>query len=423
MLVLSSVLLLLLAGSAAAADEMAPVVDVPEDIPGADVIVFYGDAYAFDASNSIDDTGIVDYMWEFNDGATPVVLSDTSGKVTYTFSNYGQTWVIVHAWDAAGNEGLGYFAIDVVEKLTTDTVIQDQVGVLPHSLYLDGSDLTITNSTLYMDDGAGPGPHAGGAGAPEHMGESLTPDGDFAGYWRPMYGDSWYYGDLYLDTNTKMYGEASVRVSNMYYWAGIEYVFNSPVDLTQYNAFTFWWHSDCYYWSDLFFDNMYFYSSTSTYPYIYQQAGMRHQGGYAAYRDWYGYTVPLDLSNTGRNYMSGMYDLSSVKMIRLQSYYWIYNGKYRGFDFWFDNVGFSNVEWADSMTESTSPSGDYAGRWSSSYSSPSISSRSYVGDYSIYFPMTRYRYIDFYYDFNSPTDLSTARGMRFFNYHSGGSYA
>ena len=95
MLVLASALLLLVSGSVAAADTTAPTLVVPDDVPGADVIVFLGDSYTFDASSSTDDTGIIDYLFEFWDGATFVSKRTTTGKYTYTFQNYGQTWVKV----------------------------------------------------------------------------------------------------------------------------------------------------------------------------------------------------------------------------------------------------------------------------------------------------------------------------------------
>jgi hypothetical protein len=429
-LVLSIALALLIAGSAAAADETAPMVDVPEDVLGADVIVFFGDAYDFDASSSTDDTGIVNFMWEFNDGLTPVTLFSTTGKTSYTFSSYGQTWVIVHAWDAAGNEGFGYFAIDVVELITTDSIIENTVGIIPHTLYLKDADLTIKNSTVYMDDGAGTGPHGGGAGAPDTLGESLTPDGDLAGHWEPYYWNNYWrnnnrwYGRPYLDTSIKMSGEASIKIADGYYIRGMEYHFNTNADLTEYNALTFWMHSN--YPSDYnYLYQVYFYGDhgySSTYGYAYQYAGAYQQGGYSHYRGWHGYTIPLDIQNTGRFYMYRMSDLSSIAAIRIYTYS-IYNRYAYGYAQWIDNVGFSQVEWADDITENVNPTGDMSGRWSSSYSSPSTSSRSYVGDYSIYFPMTRYRYIHFYYYFDSPADLSEALGMRYFSYHSGGSNA
>ena len=176
MLVLSGVLFLLIAGSVAAADETAPIVDVPEDVPGADEVVFLGDTYDFDASGSTDDTGIVAYQFDFEDGGTPVTLLSTTGKAQYTFTSYGRLWVTVRAWDAAGNEGVGYFSIDVAEEVTSDRVYADGTYSLDHSLVLVDADLTIDNAQVTIGEGTGP-LMAEGEGLKDMLGESLTPEG------------------------------------------------------------------------------------------------------------------------------------------------------------------------------------------------------------------------------------------------------
>lgn len=420
MLVLSSVLFLLIAGSAAAADETAPIVDVPEDVPGADVIVFFGDAYDFDASNSIDDTGIVDFMWEFNDGGNPVMLYSTTGKTSYTFTSYGQTWVTVHAWDAAGNEGKGYFSIDVVQVVTGDMVIRDTTAYLPHSYYIDDGDLVIDNSTVLMDEGAGRAGGGGGAAtAPDQLGESLTPDGDFSGMWTPYYYHSYwkngnnYYGRPYLDTNTKFSGDASIRISSGSYYYGAEYHFDSPQDLTEYDMLNFWFKSS--YSSYPYYCQVYFYSSSTSYSGQYCYVYNYGVGYYASYYGWYGMSISLDTGNVGRIYWyGGMNDLSSVSVIRFYSYGYRYMSNY-----WIDHVGFSQFdEPADPIMESTVNTGDFAGRWSSTYSSPSTSTHSYAGDYSIAFPVRSYYRETFYYRFDQPTDLSTFDAIRFYTYFS-----
>jgi len=60
---LVSVSLCLLARGAAAADEEAPEVVGPADMPGADVIWYQGEEYTLNATGSKDDTGIVAYSW------------------------------------------------------------------------------------------------------------------------------------------------------------------------------------------------------------------------------------------------------------------------------------------------------------------------------------------------------------------------
>jgi len=417
-LVLSSILILLIAGTAAAADESAPVVAVPEDVPGADVIVFFGDAYDFDASSSTDDTGIVDFMFEFNDGMTPVTLYSTTGKVSYTFTGYGQTWVIVHAWDAAANEGLGYFSIDVVEVITSDSIISDTIGMLGHSIYLDNADLTISNSTLYIDDGAGKAPSAGGAGIPDMLGESLTPDGDLAGHWEPYYWNNYwknsnpYYGEPTFDTDVKLSGEGSIKMEDGYRYYGMEYHFDNNVDLTEYNAFTYYMHSNLN--SDLnYMYYIYFYGShdySSTYGYMRQMAGAYQQGGRAPYLGWQGYTIPLDTKETGWFYSYRMTDLSSVACIRIYFYMNVYNYYTNGYALWIDNIAIQKKEWGDEITESTSPSGEKGGYWSGA----SLSSESYVGDYSVRLPIYQYSYNNLYYFFDQGTDISSSNALRFF---------
>ncbi|MCK5251644.1 MAG: hypothetical protein KAQ96_01790, partial [Thermoplasmata archaeon] len=291
MLVLSSVLLLLIAGSAAAADETAPVVAVPEDVPGADVIVFYGDAYTFDSSLSTDDTGIVDFMWEFEDGGNPVTRSDSTGKFTYTFLSYGQTWVLVYAYDAAGNEGIGYFSIDIVEIVSGDLTIRDETRVLDHSLYVEDGDVTIDNSDVYMAEGAGSLGGGSGSVAPDQLGESLTPDGDFPGEWQPYYyyqywaNDNNQYGQPYLETNKVFSGDYSIRISGGNYAYGAEYIFEEATDLTEFDYFTFWWRSN---YNTPYHYILYIYGSEGNYNQPYMYIYNYYYGYYAASRGWYG---------------------------------------------------------------------------------------------------------------------------------------
>jgi len=166
MLVLAGLVLLVVAGGASAQDEGKPVIVVPEDIPGADVIWFYGDSYTFDVSQSYDDEeGIWYFIIEFKDAGSPVQLWTDTGFVDYTFMSWGQTWVTVHAWDWAGNEGKGYFSIDVVERITDDTSISGSYIYLDHSLYFDHADISVDSSTIVFGDGAGSSPAGAAAKA------------------------------------------------------------------------------------------------------------------------------------------------------------------------------------------------------------------------------------------------------------------
>ncbi len=396
-------------------DSQQPTVVVPEDIPGADVIVFKGDTYDFDLTKCTDDVGIVSYLVEFEFAGVPVSITNTTGHVYYTFNDYGQTWVTVSAFDAVGNEGVGFFSIDVAERVTSDLVITDDPAYqVDHSLYLDGADLTIENSTVELGDGVGIGPSLSGGGPPDMLGESLTPsEPGLAGHWEPYnwYG-YWRTGNAYagrpvLDTTTKLSGDASIRLTGVTgYRYGFEYHFDTNADLTQYNALTFFLHSA--YNSDYnYLYYIYFYGShnyASADGYTYTMSGAYMQGGRSHYYGWHGYTIALDRVDTGRWYSYNMADLSSVACIRFYQY-----SVYRQ-DCWIDNIGLSEIEWGDEITESTTPSGDYGGSWSGF----SLSDEAYVGSHSVYKKINRGTYNDFWYYFNEPTDLSEFNALRFF---------
>ena len=407
------------------ADDMgAPVVVVPEDIPGADVIIFIGDTYEFDMSECTDDIGIVSYKVEFKDAGTPVVLTSTEPSINYTFYSYTETWVTVKAYDAVGNEGLGYFSIDVAEKVTTDMTIDgDPNYVVSHSLYLEDADLNINNSRVSIAAGAGLGPSSGGGGGggvPEMLGDSLTPSaGALSGHWEPYYWYSYWrtgstqYGSPYLDTSTKLSGPASVRVGGGSYQYGFEYHFNNNADLTKLNAITFFVHSNYPSYSQNMY-YCYFYGShdySSTYGYGYTMAGSYYQGGYAAYYGWQGYTIPLDMTNVGYWYRYNMVDLSNIACIRFYMYSMSGSSYYR----WIDNVGLYTANWGDAITESATPSGDYGGRWSSSAGVGASTTVKYVGKSSVYATIpSSGTYNDIYYYFNKPTDLTGFNAIRFF---------
>ncbi|MCK4970915.1 MAG: hypothetical protein KAS77_10315, partial [Thermoplasmata archaeon] len=411
---LSGVLFLLIAGSVAAADETAPIVDLPEDLPGADEVAFPGEIHDFDASGSTDDTGIVAYEFKFDDGATPVTLSTTTGKDQYTFISYGQVWVTVRAWDAAGNMGIGYYSIDVAEKVTSDLEYTDGTFSVPHSMYLIDSDLLIDNAQVNIAEGTG-GLTAGGAGAPDMFGESLTPEGDLAGHWEPYYYNSYWkngnsqYGQPSFDTSTKFSGEGSIKISGATSsMPGYEYHFNELTDLTEYDTLTFWRHTSGvngnYYMYYVYFYGDWSYSST--YGYTYTRSGLYQQGGYSVGYGWYPYSVRLDFGTTGYYYSYNMPDLSSVAVVRFQCY-----SVSSSYSMWIDHIGFSSSEYKDDITESTNPGGDMAGYWSGF---SGISSNSLVGSYSLYNYMyagSRYMYA---YNFYNPHDLSMMDGLRFY---------
>lgn len=396
-------------------DAERPTVVIPDDIPGADVIIFKGDTYDFDLTECTDDVGIVSYLVEFEFAGVPVSLSTTTDHAYYTFNDYGQTWVTVSAFDAVGNEGTDFFSIDVAERITSDLVISDNPSYqLDHSLYLDGTDLTIDNSTVGFGEGVGVGPSLSGGGPPDMLGESLTPsEPGLAGHWEPYNWYSyWRTGNTYagkpaLDTTTKLSGDASIKVTGVTsYSYGFEYHFNDNADLTGYNALTFWMHStynsDYNYIQMIYFYGGHSYSSTDGYAYTY--SGAMYSGGRSHYYGWHGYTIPLDRVNSGYWGHYNMPDLSSVAVIRFYT-----TNVYRQEQF-IDHVGLYTAEWGDEITESTTPSGDYGGSWSGF----SLSDEAYVGEHSVYKSVNQYSYNDFYYYFNQPTDMSEFNALRFF---------
>ncbi len=410
---LSSVLLLLIAGSAAAQDETAPIVDVPEDVPGADVIVFHGDSYTFDSSQSTDDTRIVLFTWEFKDGEHELTLSSTTGRVTYTFVNMTQTWVIVTAFDPAGNEGKGYFSIDVVEKVTGDLTIRDSSVTYDHSVYVENGDVIIDNSDVYFGEGAGSLGGGSGSVVPDQMGESITPGGQFSGEWHPYYYDMYQnnYGYIELDSNYLFSGDYSIKCrpgSNGYSY-GFEYQFEEPQDLTEYDYLSFWFHST---YSSNYHYMLYLWAWDDTdyrnYMYIYNM----YNGGYTSYRGWQGISYDLNIDKVGYQYSYGSFDITNVGK------FWVYCYSYSG-TVYVDHVGiYEQEEPGDPICEDVTNSGLMAGEWKSSYkTAPKRGSRAYVGDASIDFelpyssPQIYIRYV-----FDQPTDLSKFHALRMYTY-------
>jgi hypothetical protein len=400
-LVLSSVLLLLIAGSAAAADTTAPAVAVPEDVPGADVIVFIGDTYQFDASDSSDDTGIVMFQWDFNDAGNPISLTDSTGYTNYTFTSYGQTWVMIHAWDAAGNEGLGFFSIDVAEEVTGNVVIRDQVGILDHSLYVRDGDVTIDNSTVYFAEGAGGLGGGGGSAAPDHMGESLTPR-------LPRQ----------MEVRQPLLRSALPGREHEVQWRlldqdiGWKLLLRNGV-LLRRGRLTWWFKSS--YRTYPYYLEIYFWGAKDYYGSPYMRIYQYGMGYYASYYGWYGTAISLDTQNVHyTNWYGGMSDLSNIYGIRFRMYGYRYMS-----NLWFDHVGFANIdETGDPITDSVTPGGDLAGRWTGGAGSISLSSNSYAGDYSVGFYVRQYSYHSFTYTFDQPVDLSEFDAIRFYTYFS-----
>ena len=416
MLALAGLALLALAGTASAADEDKPVVICPEDIPGADVIVFYGDSYRFDVSMSYDPKGygIAYFTIEFKDGGSDINLWSDDGIEDYTFMMWGQTWVTVTAYNLIGDKGVGFFSIDVVEVIDYDADWISEYRVIDHSLYFQGTDLNVDGSTVVFDEGAGAGPAGGGGGVSDMLCESLTPTGSLPGSWQPYYYG--YYGNGYgyisADYGYKMSGEMSVKVTqgSWGYSYGWEYKFTTPADLSMYNAFTFWYRNT--YNSNYIY--IYLYGADNyNYPYAYSyNPGLCN---YAMNNGWYGVTISLDWSRIGYNYNYLYSGNTNIYLIQIQTY------GYYG-TLWLDNFGFITAEQfqaGDSITEGPYPSGERAGYWSGGSGSPTTSTSCYAGAGSVQFYLPSRTYYTISYNFYSPQDFSKTDSMRLLTWWTG----
>ncbi len=404
-------MLLAIAGTASAAPG-DPVVVCPEDIPGADVIVFYGDSYTFDVSQSFSPNGIMYFTIVFKDGGTPVSLWSDDGIEDYTFTFWGQTWVTVTAYDWLSSKGMGYFSIDVVELVDYDMDWLSEYRVIDHSLYLRGANLNVDGSTVVFNDGVGTTPGGSTSGVPDQLTESINPSGTaLAGTWKSYY--TYYYGSNYgaisEDPDTKLSGEMSIKCGpgSYGYSYGFEYWFTTPADLREFNTVTFWLRNTYGY----YYNYIYLYGSGSygspyaySYEYICQMASTS---------GWYGITYSLDFNRVGygNNYFySG---LVNVYLIRL--YIYAYTGTS-----WVDNMAFyKNEAYGDQITESVYPSGDLAGSWSGGYSGATTSTSAYVGAQSVQYYMPGSSYYSIAYTFNSPQDMSQFDALRMFNWWTG----
>jgi hypothetical protein len=404
MLVLSSLLLLAAAASVAAQDETKPVVVGPEDKPGADVIVFLGDEYEFDLSESYDDVGITNFLIEFQDGGTPYSVWDTDGVYTYTFTSYGQTWVKVQAFDAYGNVGIGKFTIDVAELRTTDLIIKDDPAyVMDHSIYVQDADVDIRNSMVTIGAGVGKDPEAAGGG--EIITEGLTIDSGLPGYWS---GNS-----LYADPYTKLIGQHSIRLYKQYGSTGrdINYYFNDAQDFTEYNGFRFYWRSSYYRYSVFYYIR--FYDSSGGYATMYQNWYDTY--AYNLPRDWLDVTGSFNPSETyWSTYYMGM-DWTSVSRIYIYFNYYYSSSYYM----YIDGFELLTSPLGDHISDSTSNyNGDpWDGYWSGL---STTTSRKMAGDRSL----TAYKsssYYSYYYYFSNEFDLTEYDGAHFF-FHAPSNY-
>jgi hypothetical protein len=411
-------LLTLGALSASAADEEAPSVVGPADRPGADVVWEGYVEYTLDSTGSSDAVGIVEYSWNITaPDTTNVLLTSTTPTLKWTPPEYGIYKIVAGAKDAAGNMGYYLFTMDAYEAMSAQ-LIQDTTVSYTHSVAVDTGQLTFTNTDIDVSGGLASEAVAS-VDAPDQLAESLTNTGKFAGEWKPYY--SYYnyaqYGSVYEDSSTKLSGSKSIRVTEAQYLYGMEYWFDNPVDLTEYEALSFWFHSDklpySTYYDYYYMQYLYVYGNQNyQQPYGYLRSGTMYQGGASVKSGWHGYTMSLDAEKSGYTYFYGMTDLSSISILRF--YMYIYTtGTTLDDSLWIDNVGFYNPTWGDEITESANPTGDKAGYWSSSWGTGTSYGDSFTGSNSVRARIRYQQYNNIYYYFNTAQDLSDYNALRF----------
>ena len=413
LLVLLGLLVIAAISVSAQADDEAPIMKGPEDKPGADVFWPVDVQYTLNATGSTDNKGIVKYAWNITyPDTTNTWVNTTTPTATWTPTQYGIYVIVLTGEDATGNRGYHLHTMDVYEVINgqnirnTDVSYDHSVGVNQGTASFDNTNIEITGG---LQGGAG-GPSVE---APDTLAEALVnKKGDLAGYWQSYYAfSSTQYGDVEEDTNTVLSGDVSIKNTGGSYHYGFEYVFDDIVDLTVYTALTFYLHSDANSASNQFY-YIYFYGVPGTYntPYAYLYCGGMYTGGQSWYNDWHGYTIPLETEKVGYFYQYYMQDLSEVSHIRFYAY-----SNPNTADLWIDNVGFYSPEWGDNITESTSPSGDFSGQWSSTYG-VSTTTDSFVGSAAVALkikvtnPGTQN---NIYYTFDTPQDLSGYNALRY----------
>jgi hypothetical protein len=75
---------------------------------GQQVLTSPGTMVTFDASGSTDNTGIIDYLWNFGDGT-----SGTGVTTTHSYENSGNYTATLVVEDAAGNTATNHIAVTV----------------------------------------------------------------------------------------------------------------------------------------------------------------------------------------------------------------------------------------------------------------------------------------------------------------------
>ena len=390
-----------------AADETAPKVKGPADLPGADVILYQGQQYTLDATGSTDDVGIVRYQWElFSPTNVRTSINSTTPTATWTPTEHGIYKVVGWAFDLVGNKGFYVYAIDVVEVITAQTYSGGTYSY-DHSVAVTAGTLAYSDCTIQVTGGK----KAEGASVTkgEQMSEDVTyKGGALSGQWG-IYYDQSYYGKVSKDTDIKLSGSASVRVDtgDYGYCYGAEYIFDQPTDLTQYNTFVFWMRSTQGNYPNFYYNYM-FSGGRSTgytgycyrYSYIYPP--------YTSANGWFGVSVSLDIFKVGYGYEYN-FDLSQVGSA------WLYMWSY--YPIWIDCAYFSKEVYNDNITESATPTGPWAGSWSTSSGSVSTSSNRYVGSSSVVFSSSSSGYQYLYYTWSKPVDLSQYNALRMFTYY------
>jgi PKD repeat protein len=115
------------------------VLDITDPVAdaGPDQTVAIGTEVTFDGSNSTDDTGVVSWVWTFEDDGDDVTRSGETA--TYTFENAGTFVVTLEVEDEAGNSDTDTVTIRVSEPPVADagSPVEVTVGA---TVTFDGSD-------------------------------------------------------------------------------------------------------------------------------------------------------------------------------------------------------------------------------------------------------------------------------------------
>jgi PKD repeat protein len=119
-------------------DTTDPIADA-----GSDIIIDQHETVMFNGSNSFDNVEVVEYIWEFIDGSTDVILNDVSPS--HTFHEAGEYMVNLTVRDAMGNNGTDLIIVEVKD------ITPPAVDAGP-DMVVDQNQIFILNGTMCTDN-------------------------------------------------------------------------------------------------------------------------------------------------------------------------------------------------------------------------------------------------------------------------------